>query len=329
MISRIRWWKATLVVVAVGVLVPGARFMAQGGRTADAFQGADEPKPQQPTPPKTDLNAEFVRRYALAPGQDLKRIAPPFNESRIEYYNSLFPGQRTDFTARDLNVLIFKQRESSLGHPAATLGGGDRYGTNLPSLLTYLADTYPQELEGNQELLQTFVEGDFVARKGVPTKRLIHLLEKILREECKLPLKLTLREVERNVVVARGRYKFRPVEPGGKAIEIYGQTPVGGGSGGGGSGEFEEMLGWVGRFTEPNSRIVNEVEEAPKGRVSWHLNERSPFTKETRQEDRDIALVFEHLADQTGLTFKHEERKVWVVSVEHSLLPPKEPGRPD
>jgi hypothetical protein len=224
MTSPTRWLRIASVTLAIGAGAAGAGLLARGGPSADALHEVDEPKQQPPAPQKADTKAEFQRRYLLAPGQDLKRIGPPFDESRIEYYNTLFRSRRTQFAAGDLKVLIFKQRQDGLGYPAATIGGGERYGTSLSSLLTHLAGLYPQDLEGKKDLLETFVEGDFVAREGVSMERLIGLLEKILRDECKLPLKLNLRAVERTVVVARGRYKFRPVEPGRKQIEIYGQT---------------------------------------------------------------------------------------------------------
>jgi hypothetical protein len=305
------------VGLSIGIVFAGAeaRLMAWGGHLGLGPQ-------KQERALKADANAEFRKRYLLAPGQDLKRIAPPFPEGRIEYYNSLYTGR---LDAGMLRFLVFRQRKDDLGFPSTTIGGrgGNKSGTTLLALLTQGAGIYPPEIEGKRELLETFVEGDFVTREGVPAERLIPLLEKILREECKLPLTLSVREQERQVVVARGRYKFRPVEPNGKQIEIYGQTLIMDGTGGGGSGDFDALLRWVGVFTEPNSRIINEVEEGPKGQVSWHFNARSPFSKEQREEDHDIALVFERLELQTGLTFKFEERKVRVVSVERRELSPK------
>ena len=315
-----RWSKVALILLAVPGFLISARLGTQGAPIVNGSREPDEPKPQEPAAKKANPHAAFLRRYNLALGEDIKRVAPPFDSSRIEYYDSLFRGPRDHLAAHDVKVLLFKQRDKTLAHPTASFGGGDRYGTTLSTLLTSLVGIYPQEVEGKHELLETFVEGDFVAREGVPTEQLVKQLERILRDECKLTLKLNLREVDRTVIVASGSYHFRPARSGRQTIEIYGETLVTDGTGGGGSGDLDEMFRWVGRFTEPNTRIVNEIKDPPKEHVSWHLNTRSPFTKEIAQEDRDIALVFEHLVDQTGLTFKHEERKVRVLTVEHPVV---------
>jgi hypothetical protein len=128
---------------------------------------------------------------------------------------------------------------------------------------------------------------------------------------------LAVREVEREVVVARGRFQLRPLEAGRDTIEIYGATLTPG-IGGGGSGDYAEFLRWVGRFIEPNRRIIDEVEVRPESPISWHLNSRSPFTERMRREDRDERAVLGHLAEQTGLTFTTERRTVPTLFVERT-----------
>ena len=312
--TRLGKFVAAVAVVAVS----GSGAWGPAGGAPSVPTVACGPEPRQPPDPAE----EFQRRYRLAPGEDLKRIPPPFPESRAAYYNGLFKGRGgvgVNYRADQIQVLFFQQKDDDLGMPAATIGGGGRKGSTLVSLLTYLLEIYPQDVEGKKELLEAFVEGDFVARKGASNERLAERLGTILRDECKLTVRLGLREVDRDVVVAKGRYKYRPVE--GKAgkdesFDVYGMARPENSGAGGGSGSFAEMLQWVGRFTEPNSRIVNEATDLPKGNVNWRLYERSPFTPRTRLEDHDKALVFEHLAEQTGLTFEFQERKVKVLFVE-------------
>ncbi|HEY3393885.1 MAG TPA: hypothetical protein VGK58_14330, partial [Lacipirellulaceae bacterium] len=83
---------------------------------------------------------------------------------------------------------------------------------------------------------------------------------------------------------------------------------------GGGTGEFEEFLGWLGRWI--GTPIVSEVDLKPTNQVSWHLHERSPSTEQTRSEDHDAILVLGNITLQTGLTFTLEKRPVRILFVE-------------
>ena len=64
------------------------------------------------------------------------------------------------------------------------------------------------------------------------------------------------------------------------------------------------------------------IKGAPK-KVGWRYHKRSPFTEKERQEDMDPDGVLKHLSEQTGLTFKEENRKVRVLFVERTAEQPK------
>ncbi len=148
-----------------------------------------------------------------------------------------------------------------------------------------------------------------------PLKKVIARLEEILCKECKLPVKLALREVEQKVIVAHGKYHSQPLAGRDKdEIDLYGKQLVPNSRAGGGGGDFERFLKAAGVFI--GRRIVSEVEDAPRSDVSWRYHKRSPFTEEERKEDTDQELVLKHIGEQTGLTFKEETRKVWVLLVE-------------
>ena len=67
------------------------------------------------------------------------------------------------------------------------------------------------EIEGDPELLKTEVGGDWIVRKGVPAEQLVQPLEAILQRAIRQRITLALRRVEREVVVARGRYRPSPL----------------------------------------------------------------------------------------------------------------------
>jgi hypothetical protein len=128
---------------------------------------------------------------------------------------------------------------------------------------------------------------------------------------------MTLRQVERDVVVVRGRYHYSPLSGrSDNQIEIYGKQLGDRETGGGGAGQFQDFLRWVGAWIE--RPVVNEVEGPPKGNVGWHYNARSPFTEKERREDHDEKLVLQHLHEQTGLTFTRERRPIRILFIERA-----------
>src|SRR5262249_4079352 len=138
-------------------------------------------------------------------------------------------------------------------------------------------------------------------------------LEELLRRECGLPLKLTFREVERPVLVARGKYRYTPHPKAtqGTAIEIFGKTF---GYYGGGQGPFAEFLDWVGMYT--TTPVINEVEAAVRGKLVWMVHRVVDFYQKENLDEAERKLALKHLTEQTGLTFVEDRRRVRTLFVE-------------
>jgi hypothetical protein len=264
--------------------------------------------------------AELQRHYALEDAEVLKRVPPPFPPSRLVLYRHWNPSQ-AEAIPRGPDVTYFRWELGQLTSWGMTFGKG---GSTIRTVLRMVASVYPQEIEGDPELLETAIEGDWVFLKDAELEKVLADLENIVRSDLKWSARITMREVERPVIVARGRYKFQPIE--GRAanrieiyaenrIEIYAEKLTDPKFGGGGSGDFARMLNSVGMFID--RRIVSEVEDPPEGNLSWHYNEpRGPFTDEAFQRSRDPELVLKRLSEQTGLTFTQEPRRVRVIFVE-------------
>ena len=106
---------------------------------------------------------------------------------------------------------------------------GDKEGWSIRTLPQSIAmGIDPSAIEGDAELLKTKVSGDWIVREGVPAEQLILRLEAILQRAVRQRITLTLRRVERDVVVARGRYRSSPLPVHGEGeIEIYSRTRPG------------------------------------------------------------------------------------------------------
>jgi hypothetical protein len=267
--------------------------------------------------------------YRLEPGQDLCRVAPPFPPIRMEYYRTGHPSQ-SEAIKDGPSAMVFRLRDGKLRNWGMTFGDSADPGYNLTGVLDALLDIKSQEIDGPRELRDTRLAGDWVIREGAEQEAVVKQLQEILQNEFSIPVKLGFREVEREVYVARGEYELTPLpgqEGKGKLIltdetvttdeiQIFGTELVPNGGAGGGTGEFEEFLGWLGRWI--GKPIVSEVDLKPTNQVSWHLHERSPSTEQTRDEDHDAILVLGNITLQTGLTFTLEKRPVRILFVERS-----------
>jgi hypothetical protein len=222
-----------------------------------------------------------------------------------------------------------KPRNYGMGGGEITIGSVLMMAVRIPML----------EVEGENAVLGQPVGGDFVFREESSIDDRVAAFNRILRDECKLAVKLTFRDVEREVVVARGTLKITPLEGQEKNhVEVFGKEI--------GKGEtwdsrrdlhgfFLDLAGFLGR------RIVNEAKSGKDDIFTYQLSVRqdprlrlvSEFDAPTppsqvnprpvgkwdpaiEAEDRDPKLVLANVAKQTGLTFTTEKRKVRVLFVE-------------
>jgi hypothetical protein len=270
-------------------------------------------RPAPPAPDEKKALEAFLQTYRLAPGQNLKLVPPPRPQGIRIWYARKDPRKvdRLD----DARAMVFGWRgPDQLRIMASMFGGKEGWAIqDLPRRLNM--DIEPVQIEGDPELLKTEVAGDWIVRQGVPAEQLLPPLEAILQRALRLRITLALRRVERDVVVARGRYRPSPLPGHAEGeLEVYSRKFDRDDDGASGVGSFPAFLRWTGEWI--GRPIVNEVETPPKANVSWHVNERDPSTEQTRREDRDEAMVLKHLQEQTGLTFTREKRPMRILFVE-------------
>jgi hypothetical protein len=190
----------------------------------------------------------------------------------------------------------------------------------------------PPRLEGDDALLVAEVYADVVVREGAAWDQLASSLQAGLREKCGLTARVAAEEQEREVLVARGKYTHkrrdgrlngvvdvaaRPLPADDDLAGAYGLY-------GGGAAELFGKLGaHVGRpvidETDAASwrleRVVGPDGEGWKGYLGCRFPRRSRTDVRPADASADRDAVLKHIAEQTGLTFRGEKRKVWVLSV--------------
>jgi hypothetical protein len=245
----------------------------------------------------------------------VKCITAPFPDARESWFRAANT-RRVMVKGTDAppSAMLFRWNKGELKHGSASF---HESGMSLRTWLALLAKLSPEETEGDGVLLGTDVRADFVVREGASAEKVVAALEKIARKEFRLPVKMAFQEVYRNVYVASGEYRFTPVKDRPRDhFEFYARDVGDPKVGGGGSGDFAELLKAAGEFTRKRV-VAGEVKGAPKGRLSWHHNTPDgPFTADQWEAAHDPEGVLKHLAEQTGLTIKEESRKVRVLLVE-------------
>jgi RNA polymerase sigma factor (sigma-70 family) len=320
LLTKLKNGLAVLFVLGVlGAGIPVLALPRLGAQPAPNPPAGARPAASKDEPREEKAIAKLTRLYALPDGEVLKRVAPPFPPARMEYYCQEHAHQ-AKLNPAGPTAMSFRWKSDSLHIRSLTYSGRDD-GTGLPTILEHLTGLYPQDLEGDEGLLKEQITGDFIVRDGAPADKVLPRLEEILRHDCKLPIKLTLKDVERKVIVLRGTYRPMPL-PGydKEEVQLYGKDLVPNSGAGGGGGTFAEFLQAAGSFM--GRRLVAEVEGAPK-KVGWRFHKRSPFTEQEAKEDTDPDGVLKHLGEQTGLTFKEENRRVRVLFVERTPEPDK------
>lgn len=270
------------------------------------------------------LLAEFRQLYHLDQGQVIKRINAPQPSGRLYDLDKWIPEFHvlSDGTYKEANLrcLIYQERGGKLEDkvPFFAYSSAPSTGYEAGTVASIISNVEYRDIEDPDHLLlDKSIVGDYVVNADAPTEKVVAAFGQILKNECGLPVKLELREVEHATVTVRGKLKppfeLKPDSP----LELYAAT-LQPGKGEKDQGTFQEFLEDLGRFIEPSGRVVSEVENPPRAKISWHRNIRTRFDDKTLHEDREARSVLNHLEEQTGLTFTRELRKLRKIVVTRS-----------
>jgi RNA polymerase sigma factor (sigma-70 family) len=208
--TKVKWLLAAVLFTgtlgAVGAVEFGGKAAIPGGGALqvavdqNALPIVSDDKAPANDDERQKALADFARRYALKPGEILKRVAPPFPPSRLVYHRQHYPN---DDKAEDMMFLRWDKGV----HFCGTIGGMKDAPRkvqiavllrHLPAMLgdySVLPDGRRElDVRGDRDLLAEAVDGDWVARPNVPFAQIVARMGEILRDECKLPVRLTLQQ---------------------------------------------------------------------------------------------------------------------------------------
>lgn len=291
--------------------VTGLFFLSKSGKGGIFAQELanpstnDEPKPS----PELDWKVEFLRAYGLKENEVLKRVAPPFPACRADYCRFL-KANYCSWMESDNVSMSYRFDGKDVTFWSLT---PDPNGVELPTLLADLGIP-AQEVEIDEDLRFKQIPGEFVVRTGAPVEKSVPRLEQMLREELHLPIRLTLKQLEREVIVVRGKYESKPrANRKVNQVDLFAIKPNEDGGSAGGRGTFDKFLEWVGTWID--RRFVNDLGNTPKGEMMWFFHP-SRLMHSGSDPNKDADGVLKNITAQTGLTFRTEKRnKVRVLLV--------------
>jgi hypothetical protein len=298
--------KTKAVAIAVVLLLDLAVPAVVGTRIVRWFTSPPEiqgNKISSTEPSQPDI--DFSKVYSSPTRQIVEQLIDPPFQARQDFFdklaatglagNSQFPPEAMMIEFRNGQVAQWTwdfEKAFSLGEVAQ-----------------YLLEIYPQQIEGTRRDVP--IPGDFLFTADSTIEERRAALQKILQGNLAEPVTLTFRQVQRDVVVLQGRWKYVPAASSrtrtwiAPTLEIYARailnTAVGAGA-----GDAKRFAGDLGSHI--GKQVIIEASGMPAN-LFWAYNEPG-ITK------ADLTLVLNHITEQTGLTWQPQTRMVERLFVE-------------
>jgi RNA polymerase sigma factor (sigma-70 family) len=284
---------AKIKIAAVAAII--ALLMGTAG-TAVVWVTLDSPPVPQiaiATPPAQPRPLSPVEQvYGLRDNEFIRIVPPPFDKVREEVY------KLWGFTKAPQAMVVFWNGGKPSIRAEMEGPGNGAVGFNIEYLGQVILLTLPQDVEGDAKNMR--IAGDFVYDTRASTEQLTDALAKIASSAIGHPVTLTFRQVERPVIVFRGKWR-----PSTGKIQVY-AAKLDGGQYNNGPGRASTMAGAIGELI--GESVFIEATNVPD-LVDWHIN----------QDDvqaADSTLVCQHIQEQTGLKWRTETRLVKRLFVE-------------
>ncbi len=243
-----------------------------------------------PATPPADWRSRFDAVYSLAEGEILRWVRTPFIPERQYYTQGLHYYSGTKSPPPPLYMSFRWDGTLHQGAIAMSEGG-------LGSVLGEFG-LRRYEWAGPTELVELRLGGDWIVRTNTSLDQRLSMLERILEHEVGRQIRFQRRNVEREVIVVRGRYERRPLEGHVATEPIYlfaGATPD--------QAKF--------RTREGITQMLD--------RVASHFNR--PVILETQGLDRVSVEYQECLSYETWLARQDDPKELFPIYGEEDLNP--------
>jgi len=267
--------------------------------------------------PDPNWQKTFHEVYRLEPGETIKLIKPPFTAGHQEHLIDLV--QETN----SLQGLV------EYGYPMCSAYQWDGHldrtrtfgGSSLPrirSVLNWILDIPDYDFVIPEALQQTRLpKGDWIVRHALPIEEQLRALEEIISTEMGRSIRFEKRMVQRDTIVVTGRYTFTPLpgkDPNRLHLFVRDWPHLN-------EGEADSLPALLDKIADGiNVAIDNRTKPVETGKIRYLYGDDvvEVFPERIIDKEKDLPLLLDNLAKQTGLTFTIEKQpaEVWFVTEE-------------
>ena len=272
---------------------------------------------------------DFRTAYYLDEGQVLKYINPSLirPRARIDWANDML----RNLTSRAGNEAsidsIDKEFKSVYRYKVFRWDGRlvtrrtpvFEQGVSLQQAFEWIVGLSKFEYQIPDALLDFKIKGDWIVRNGATKTQLLEVLAETIQEHVQRPIHFEHRREEHDVIVASGTFRFEPLSGTytNTWIHVFSDVMDPDERGGGGSGTLEKFLRMLGDIPL-DQLVLNETDSPGDIRVNWgwHYSGYLRRVADSVEKQEKLAMLFDHLSQQTGLIFRTARREVsiWTVT---------------
>jgi RNA polymerase sigma factor (sigma-70 family) len=254
-------------------------------------------------PMSPDARQRFNRAYALAPGQTLKRVKPPFIPERGAYFQETNFFSQLPMNDNSLCIFTWDGQQAQINRWVSSTVTVGLLIHDLIDVPTYKIDM----LDADRARL---VPGDWVLSQSSSVQERFAGLSQVLLDDLNWSVRFEQRNGPRPVLVTKGPITLKPLDPAAREqlIHLYiGKPPRR--SNGMAIGDRRSFLRAVG---EALGREIIDDEESPPATtptpqtLSYVWSNHLPSTLTESQ----MTEALTNLTAQTGLTFTPDRRVV-------------------
>ncbi|MHC4643315.1 MAG: hypothetical protein ACYS32_16850 [Planctomycetota bacterium] len=277
---------------------------------------------------------QFKEVYHLKEGEVLKYIPPSLAESRIkidkisravgqlvregrQIITPMTTGERERKSNEDHYTMFRWDGEIVIVRESRPVFGKD--GVSLKAAFERIIGLSEFEYDIPDNLLTIEIPGDWIVRKGISKEQQLRAFEKIVQNYTNRPIRFERRQIERDVIVARGKFRFKPLigTYDDNWIHVYSDKLDPDERGGGGSYSLDSFLTQRLAEIQLKQQVVNLTKSSDNVRIKCGCHESGYLGKIAPGPERIVKLdlLLENLSRQTSLVFTKEHREVdiWYV----------------
>ncbi len=171
------------------------------------------------------------------------------------------------------------------------------------------------EYEIPAELADVNIPGDWIVRKNSSWEERLAAFEAIVQDYTGRAIRLRPHQVQREVIVARGRFHFQPLSGtyNDSWIHVYADRLDPDERSGGGGGSLEKFVRCLGEVAF-DQQVIDETKSDPDVEVhyGWHMSGYIRTITDENERAVKLQMALDNVSRQTGFSFSIEQREVIV-----------------